>query len=166
VRVVVTGGAGFIGANLCRALTGRGTDVVVLDDLSSGRRAHLDGLDVDLRVGSVLDGDAVARACAGADSVVHLAAVPSVSESLVDPRRSHDVNVTGTLEVLDAARAVGARVVLASSSSVYGHNPLLPKSEDMTCTRKSVRLGQARCGVVMPWGRTRSLRGSSRTPRS
>jgi UDP-glucose 4-epimerase len=133
MKILVTGGAGFIGATLCGALVRRGIDVVVLDDLSTGRRAHLDDLDVDLRVGSVLDGAAVADACAGADSVVHLAAVPSVARSLADPRRSHDVNVTGTLEVLEAARATGAHVVLASSSSVYGQNPALPKSEGMTC---------------------------------
>jgi UDP-glucose 4-epimerase len=133
VKVTVTGGAGFIGATLCRALALRGIEVVVLDDLSTGRRTHLDGLDVDLRVASVLSRDAVVDACAGADAVVHLAAVPSVSRSLVAPLRSHDVNVTGTLEVLESAREVGAHVVLASSSSVYGNNPVLPKSEDMTC---------------------------------
>lgn len=133
MKVTVTGGAGFIGANLCRALARRGVETVVLDDLSTGRRTHLEGLDVDLRVDSVLNRDAVADACAGADAVVHLAAVPSVSRSLVAPRRSHDVNVTGTLEVLESAREAGAHVVLASSSSVYGNNPVLPKSEDMVC---------------------------------
>lgn len=133
MRVLVTGGAGFIGANLCRELVRRGAHVVVLDDLSTGRRGNLDGVDVDLHVGSVLDRHAVMDACRGADSVVHLAAVPSVTRSLLDPRRSNDVNVTGTLEVLEAAKGAGAHVVVASSSSVYGHNPALPKSEEMAC---------------------------------
>ena len=137
MKVLVTGGAGFIGANLCRTLVRRGAEVVVLDDLSTGRLAHLEGVDVDLRVASVLDRAAVVDACAKVDSVVHLAAVPSVGRSLVDPHRSNDVNVTGTLEVLDAARAVDAQVVLASSSSVYGHNPSLPKSEEMVCAPAS-----------------------------
>ena len=134
MRVLVTGGAGFIGANLCRTLVRRGAQVVVLDDLSTGRRDNLAGLDVDLRVASVLDEAAVADAFAGIDSVVHLAAVPSVGRSLLDPRRSHDINVTGTVQVLDAARAVAAHVVIASSSSVYGSNPQLPKAETMTCS--------------------------------
>lgn len=133
MKVVVTGGAGFIGANLCRELVRRRADVVVLDDLSTGKRGNLAGVDVELRVGSVLDRHAVMDAFRGADSVVHLAAVPSVTRSLQDPRRTHDVNVTGTLEVLEAARAVGAHVVVASSSSVYGRNPVLPKSEEMAC---------------------------------
>ena len=134
MKILVTGGAGFIGANLCRELVTRlHHHVVVLDDLSTGRRANLDGVPVDLRVGTVLDRAAVAAACQGVDSIVHLAAVPSVPRSLVDPQRSHDVNATGTLRVLEAARSVGAHIVVASSSSVYGRNPLLPKSEDMAC---------------------------------
>ncbi len=133
MKVVVTGGAGFIGANLCLELVHRGAHVVVLDDLSTGQQSNLDGIDVELCVGSVLDRDALMNACRAADSVVHLAAVPSVPRSLQDPRRSHDVNVTGTLEVLEAARAAGAHVVVASSSSVYGRNPVLPKSEEMPC---------------------------------
>ncbi|MCP2243611.1 NAD-dependent epimerase/dehydratase family protein [Lentzea aerocolonigenes] len=133
MKIVVTGGAGFIGANLCRELVRRGAHVIVLDDLSTSEQSNLDGLDVELRVKSVLDRQAVTDACRSADSVVHLAAVPSVPRSLLDPRRSHDVNVTGTLEVLQAARTSGAHVVVASSSSVYGSNPLLPKSEEMAC---------------------------------
>ena len=72
-------------------------------------------------------------ACEGASSIVHLAAVASVPRSVVDPRHTHDANVTGTLAVLDVARAVAAHMVMASSSSVYGHNPALPKTEDMVC---------------------------------
>ena len=134
MKAVITGGAGFVGANLCRELARRGdVEIVVLDDLTTGLRSNLDGLDVHLRTGSVLDSDAVAEACSGASSIIHLAAYPSVSRSLADPLRSHEVNVTGTLRILEAARSTGAHVVLASSSSVYGHNPVLPKSEDLKC---------------------------------
>lgn len=132
MRIVVTGGAGFVGANLCRALT-REHDVVVLDDLSTGNLANLAGADLDVRIGSVLDAELVSRACRGADAIVHLAAVPSVPRSIENPRRSHDANVTGTVAVLDVARESGAHVVLASSSSVYGRNPVLPKAEDLVC---------------------------------
>jgi UDP-glucose 4-epimerase len=138
MKIVVTGGSGFVGANLCRELLNRGLgEVVVLDDLSTGLRSNLGGLDVDLRIASVLDARAVANALRGADSVVHLAAVPSVARSLNDPRRSHDANATGTLTVLEAARAAGTHVVVASSSSVYGRNPALPRSEEMACVPTS-----------------------------
>ena len=133
MRITVTGGAGFIGANLCRLLVERGHDVLALDDLSTGLLSNMDGVAADLRIGSVLDTDLLASACRGADSVVHLAAVPSVTRSLQDPRRSHDANVTGTLCVLEVARRTGAHVVVASSSSVYGHNPALPRAEDQVC---------------------------------
>lgn len=132
--VVVTGGAGFIGANLCRRLEvdPRIGTVVALDDLSTGFADNLDGVDVTLVEGSILDDDALDRALAGADSVVHLAARPSVPRSIDDPMASHHANATGTLMVLDAMRRhdVG-HVVVASSSSVYGANPTLPKSEDL-----------------------------------
>lgn len=133
MKVVVTGGSGFVGANLCRELTRRGVEVVVLDDLSTGLRSNLDAVDVDFRCASVLDPNAVADALRGAESVVHLAAVPSVTRSLNDPRRSHEANATGTLAVLEAARAADTHVVMASSSSVYGRNPGLPRSEEMAC---------------------------------
>lgn len=134
MKVLVTGGAGFIGANLCRALAeDAGHDVVVLDDMSTGLNPNLKNIDVDLQVGSILDGGALDRASHGVDSIVHLAAVPSVPRSVADPLHSHEVNATGTLKVLQAAQAAGAQVVLASSSSVYGRNPQLPKVEDMTC---------------------------------
>jgi UDP-glucose 4-epimerase len=133
MKVVVTGGAGFIGANLCRALLAAGVDeVVALDDLSSGVRDNLDGVDVDLVEGSILDRDALDAAFADARAVVHLAARPSVPRSIIDPMASHLNNATGTVEVLEAARrAGGPQVVVASSSSVYGANPTLPKHEDL-----------------------------------
>jgi|SRR5579885_1737892 len=132
--VVVTGGAGFIGANLCRVLAahpdvGR---VVALDDLSTGDRANLTGVDADLIEGSILDAPTLDRALDGAASVVHLAARPSVPRSIQDPLASHAANATGTAMVLEAARRAGdVQVILASSSSVYGGNPALPKHEDL-----------------------------------
>ncbi|MFE4515837.1 NAD-dependent epimerase/dehydratase family protein [Kitasatospora sp. NPDC056783] len=134
MRVVVTGGAGFIGANLVRALLERAEveHVTVIDDLSTGARENLAGLDVSFHEGSVLDRDLLDSAFAGADAVVHLAALPSVPRSLADPVSTHHANTTGTLQVLEAARrAGGPHVTAASSSSVYGANPELPKRESM-----------------------------------
>ena len=142
MKVVITGGAGFIGANTCRSLLGVKTgtgdqgeaiEVVVLDDLSSGRMSNLDGVNVTMIEGSILDDDALDASFAGADSIIHLAARPSVPRSIADPVTAHTVNATGTVMVLEAARRHGVgHVVVASSSSVYGSNPTLPKTEDMT----------------------------------
>lgn len=132
MRVLVTGGAGFIGANLCARLVADDVRVTVLDDLSTGFEDNLSGLPVDLVVGSILDGPLLAEAVRGVGAVVHLAARPSVPRSLVDPEASHRVNATGTLMVLEAARAAGVgHVVVASSSSVYGSNPTSPKHEGL-----------------------------------
>jgi UDP-glucose 4-epimerase len=134
MHVVVTGGAGFIGANLCRRLAEESqvSRVSVIDDLSSGARANLDGLDLDFHEGSILDSATLDAALVGADALVHLAARPSVPRSIADPMRSHVVNATGTVEVLEAVRRAGVgHVVVASSSSVYGSNPTLPKHEDL-----------------------------------
>ncbi len=136
MRVVVTGGAGFIGANLCRALVACDavTEVVALDDLSTGSKEKLAGVDgVELVEGSILDADLLDEVVPGTASIVHLAARPSVPRSLLDPLASHEVNATGTVQVLEAARRHGGpQVIVASSSSVYGANPALPKREDMT----------------------------------
>jgi UDP-glucose 4-epimerase len=133
VRVVVTGGAGFIGANLCRELLTRPevSEVIALDDMSTGFASNLDGVGAKLVEGSILDRALLADVIDGAASVVHLAARPSVPRSLQDPVASHEVNATGTLYVLEAARAAGAHVVVASSSSVYGNTNVLPKHEDL-----------------------------------
>ena len=137
MKVVVTGGAGFIGANLCRALAGDEavSSVVAVDDLSSGSRANLEGRAVALVEASILDPGALDGPLEGADAVVHLAARPSVPRSLEDPVATHRANATGTLAVLEAVRRRPAgrrpQVIVASSSSVYGANPALPKREDM-----------------------------------
>ena len=128
MRVLVTGGAGFIGSEVTRGLLASGHDVVVLDDLSSGYAHNLDER-VEFVEGSVVDADAVTRASAGVGAIVHLAALVSVPQSIDDPVDCHDRNATGTVCVLEAARAEGAQVIVASSSAVYGSNPKLPKNE-------------------------------------
>jgi UDP-glucose 4-epimerase len=132
-RVLVTGGAGFIGANLVRALLADGTDVRVLDDFSAGRPQYLEKLPVNLLRGSILDSSLVRRAVRGADVIVHLAALPGVVASAANPRRDFDVNVGGTFNVLDAARRHEVpRVVFASSGAVLAgarpplHEGLVP----------------------------------------
>ena len=132
MRILVTGGAGFIGSNLARMASTRPDveQVIVLDDLSTGDRSNLQGVDVRLIQGSLLQDDALDEAVAQADVVVHLAAIPSVPRSLNDPLASHAANATGTLMLLEACRRHSVRrVVAASSSSVYGLNTTLPKSE-------------------------------------
>jgi UDP-glucose 4-epimerase len=133
MKVVITGGAGFIGANLVRGLVDvPGLKLVVIDDLSTGDAANLAGLDVPFVNGSVLDPSLLDDVLIGADAVVHLAAIPSVPRSLADPVASHEANAGGTLLVLEAARrAGGPHVIVASSSSVYGANVELPKREEM-----------------------------------
>jgi UDP-glucose 4-epimerase len=132
MRVVVTGGAGFIGGNLCRALVESGDDVLAFDDLSTGRKSNLAGLGVDFVEATLLDRQALAEAVEGADAVVHLAARGSVPRSLIHPIETHAVNATGTLNVLEAARQAGVgHVLFSSSSSVYGANEVLPKHEDL-----------------------------------
>jgi UDP-glucose 4-epimerase len=146
MRVVVTGGAGFIGSAVTRALVAAGCHVVVVDDLSTGRADALPRRSrpvtgrtarqtagrttgpstgpstgrVELVEASVLDAAALRGACRGATSIVHLAAQVSVAASVTDPRPTYDLNVTGTLEVLEAARREHAQVVFASSAAVYG----------------------------------------------
>lgn len=134
MRIVVTGGAGFIGANLVSELVldPAVDDVVVLDDLSTGTRDNvLTDPMITFVEESILDEAALDDACRLADCIVHLGAIPSVPRSIAEPLRSHHANTTGTLNVLEVARRTGAHVVVASSSSVYGANPTLPKHEDL-----------------------------------
>ena len=140
MNVLVTGGAGFIGSNLVGALAGDGHPVRVLDDLSTGRKENLDGVagNVEVVLGDVRDRALVRGALDGVEVVFHLAALPSVARSVADPRASHEVNVDGTLNVLLAAGDAGVRrLVYASSSSVYGDTPLLPKHEEMPVSPRS-----------------------------
>jgi UDP-glucose 4-epimerase len=130
---LVTGGAGFIGSNIVEALVRRGDRVRVLDNFSTGRRENLVGLDpVELVEADLRDAAAVGRAVAGVDGVFHQAALRSVPRSVDDPTSSNDVNVNGTLTLLLACREARVpRVVYASSSSVYGDDPALPKVETL-----------------------------------
>jgi len=134
-RVLVTGGAGFIGSHLVEHLLAQGLEVRILDDFSRGTRANLaavGALDCERIEASVCDANAVHRAAKGVRWIHHLAAVPSVVESVAQPARTNAINVEGTLHVLDAARASRVeRVVFASSCAIYGDGPELPKTEDL-----------------------------------
>jgi UDP-glucose 4-epimerase len=134
MRVLVTGGAGFIGSHLAVGLLAEGHRVRILDNFATGRRENLDVFEGDVEVveGDIQSYERVTKAVAGCELVFHQAALPSVPRSLQDPLTSNATNVIGTLNVLLAARDHEVRrVVCASSSSVYGANPQLPKREDM-----------------------------------
>ncbi|MBI1850943.1 MAG: NAD-dependent epimerase/dehydratase family protein [Planctomycetes bacterium] len=131
-RFLVTGGAGFIGSNLTHALAAAGERVRVLDDFSSGKRENLAGLEQDVEIVSadLRDAAAVARACAGVEFVLHQGAIPSVPRSFLEPAKILEVNVLGTLNVIEGARRAGVRrIVYASSSSVYGDQKVEVKDE-------------------------------------
>ncbi len=133
-KALVTGGAGFIGSHLVDALLARGHDVVVLDDLSTGKLENLSHVANKILFiqGSITDKVAVAKAMEGVDVVFHQAAVASVPKSIEDPEGTHAVNVIGTQNIFDAAKdAQVKRVVYASSCAVYGNAPELPKRERM-----------------------------------
>jgi nucleoside-diphosphate-sugar epimerase len=130
-RVLVTGGAGFIGSNLVRELLERGDDVRVLDNFSTGNRANLAGLDIEIVEGELRSYERVHNAVRGTEIVYHLGALGSVPRSVQDPLTSSAVNVEGTLNVLLAARDEGIRrVVFSSSASVYGSSRQMPTPED------------------------------------
>lgn len=123
-RVLVTGGAGFIGSHLVAALLKKGYAVRVLDDLSSGRRSNLEPHleEIEFIQGSIIDEDALAKAFHRVDACLHLAAIPSVPRSIETPAISNRVNVEGAVDVFLAARSAGVRrIVFASSSAVYGN---------------------------------------------
>jgi UDP-glucose 4-epimerase len=137
VRALVTGGAGFIGSHLADRLVDRGADVVVLDDLSTGRRENVPS-QAKFVEGDVADPDDVARVVAGCEVVFHQAALGSVARSVARPLVTDRVNIHGTLAVLTAAREAGVRrVVLASSSSVYGGASQVPTPEDVPLVPRS-----------------------------
>jgi nucleoside-diphosphate-sugar epimerase len=134
LRYLVTGGAGFIGSNMVDELVRRGHDVMVLDDLSTGKESNLAQVrdKISLHVGTITDLSTVHNCCVGKDYVIHLAARASVPKSVKDPIGSNAINIDGTLNVLVAARdAKVKRFVYAASSSAYGETPKLPKVETM-----------------------------------
>jgi nucleoside-diphosphate-sugar epimerase len=137
-RVLITGGAGFIGSHLAEALVNLCAPVRVIDDLSGGDRLNLESFgSVEFFKGSILDRDLLARCTSGCRYVFHLAALGSVPRSVREPRLYNEANVTGTLNVLEAAReAHVARVMFAASSSAYGDNPV-PWVETMPMLPKS-----------------------------
>ena len=130
-KIAVTGGAGFIGSNLVERLLSKGHEITVVDDLSTGLKSNLDLNKITFHELSLTNRDGLAKALNGVDAIVHLGARGSVPRSLKNPIATHDVNATGTLNVLEAARSNGAQVIFSSSSSVYGRNGQLPKDESM-----------------------------------
>lgn len=133
MNTLVTGGAGFIGSHIVEALLAQGHRVRVLDNFATGKPENLAAVkdDVELITGDIRDPDTCRKACAGVDRVWHEAAVVSVPVSVEDPLTNNDVNITGTLNMLMAARDAGVgRLVFASSCAIYGANPPLPCRED------------------------------------
>lgn len=167
---LVTGGAGFIGSHLVRALVALGERVRVLDDLSSGRLENLAGLElgelgsgaqIEFLRSSVTDVGACAASCAGATGVFHEAALVSVPQSLAEPERCYEINVMGTLRLLEAARLHGVRhFVLAASSAAYGETVELPKRESMTPDPRSPYAASKLAGedLLRVWGLAHGLR--------
>jgi len=130
MKVLITGGAGFIGTNLTLGLLNRGYEVKVLDDLSTGLKQNI-SKDVEFVNTSILEYSQIIQAIEDCEVVVHLGARGSVPRSIKDPIATHNVNSTGTLNVLEAARTSKSHYIFSSSSSVYGSNMVLPKNEDM-----------------------------------
>ncbi|MBS1711361.1 MAG: NAD-dependent epimerase/dehydratase family protein [Armatimonadetes bacterium] len=131
-KALVTGGAGFIGSHLVLALLESGVEVSVIDDLSNGLESNVALYDgqVGFHRASILDQGALATAAAGCDTIFHLAAVSNVAQTLDQPLHAHAVNATGTMAVLEAARANRAHVVFSSSAAIYGDTPVVPTPED------------------------------------
>jgi len=130
-KIGITGGAGFVGSNLLRSLTDLGHEVVVVDDFSTGLRSNLQGIDCELHEASIEDYPSLSKALIDCEYIFHLAARGSVPRSIKNPRATFEVNVNGTMNVLECARNNGATVAFSSSSSVYGANLELPKRENM-----------------------------------
>ena len=128
-RILVTGGAGFIGSNLTLALLNQNHEVVVVDDFSTGIPSNLDTLDVQVHSSSILNISTLENVLAKVDHIFHLAARGSVPRSLADPKGSIEINSFGTYQVLELARKLGIAITFSSSSSVYGRNLDSPKNE-------------------------------------
>jgi UDP-glucose 4-epimerase len=136
-KAIITGGAGFIGSHLAEGLSECGYRVAIIDDLSAGKKANIANLiesgQIEFFEGSILDEKLLTKLFKGVDYVFHQAAMTSVPHSIKEPQAYHDVNARGTLNVLQAAREnMVSKVIYASSSSVYGDTPTLPKTENMT----------------------------------
>lgn len=132
MRVLVTGGAGFIGSHLVQQLLERGHSVAVLDDLSTGQLSNLpvDAPGLEVRIGSITDPEVVEEMLIGRDALVHLAAIASVEASVQSPLRTHKTNLEGSIRLFDTAARLGvSRVLYASSAAVYGDTSSLPISE-------------------------------------
>ncbi|MBI5962380.1 MAG: SDR family NAD(P)-dependent oxidoreductase [Chloroflexi bacterium] len=131
MKYLITGGAGFIGSHIARALLQQGANVRILDNFSSGKRENLKGLDIELIEGDLRNATNVTEAVRGVDIIFHEAAFVSVAESMEKPQECLDVNVTGTSILFEAARKAGVqRVVIASSAAVYGDSEAYPLSEE------------------------------------
>ena len=180
MRVLITGGAGFIGSHIAEHYQGK-AEVRILDNLRTGYLANLEGLDVDFIAGDILDKDTLAKAMEGVDYVFHLAAMISVPESMEKPVECVRMNAEGTLNVLEAAAAAGAKkLCFSTSAATYGDNP--PSRNARTCfrsrslptrSRNSMESIIARCSRVRVNCRrslcaisTFSARGKIRTARS
>ena len=178
MRVLVTGGAGFIGRHIAGYFQHR-AEVRVLDNLRSGRKSNLSGLNCQFMVGSVLDRDLVREAMTGVDFVFHLAAIASVQESMQKPNECAEINTRGTVIVLEEAALAGVKkLIFSSSAAIYGDNPTNPKIESMPAEPKSPYAaskyeGERHCSAFTGEGRlaTVSLRyfnvfGPYQDPRS
>ena len=178
MRVLVTGGAGFIGRHIAEYFQHR-AEVRVLDNLRSGLKSNLSGLNCQFMVGSVLDRDLVREAMTGVDFVFHLAAIASVQESMQKPNECAEINTRGTVIVLEEAALAGVKkLIFSSSAAIYGDNPTNPKIESMPAEPKSPYAaskseGERHCSAFTDEGRlaTVSLRyfnvfGPYQDPRS
>jgi UDP-glucose 4-epimerase len=138
MKILITGGSGFIGSHIVEHYQGKADEIRILDNLRTGYRKNLDGLDCTFIEGSVTDRDLVKQAVHGVDLVFHLAALVSVPESMAKPSECVDINVHGLLNVLEEASTAGVKkLVFASSAAVYGDNPTVPKVETMRPEPKS-----------------------------
>lgn len=158
MKYLVTGGAGFIGSHIVRALLEQWAEVRVLDNFSSGKRENLSGLDVEIIEGDLRDSSRVAEAVRGVEIIFHEAAFVSVPASMEKPQECFDVNITGTSILLEAARKAGVkRVIVASSAAVYGESTAIPLVEDIPLKQLSPYAVSKRVGEMYAELYTRSL---------